>query len=272
MSLKSLQQGNLSSTMLLLLGFPSAYGARVTLCLCFMFIYLLVVLGNLLITSHIWLDAHQHSPTDFFLGHLSFLDICYSSVTLPKIPGDSSSLQKTISFVGCITQIYFLCSGGSKCVLLAAVGYGGLATCHPHCPALVNMEMCHCPVAVPWLSSSFSSLIQAFLTALPCGRSNVINPLFCEMPFLLKMSCSPNAPLNETVSRALAGTIVMDCLSSHIHIMGTVLQKAAGTQRPFATCTSRLTVGSLFFGAGSVAYLVPHSSGSKETDEALTLL
>ncbi|XP_010075266.1 PREDICTED: olfactory receptor-like protein DTMT, partial [Pterocles gutturalis] len=172
--------------MLLLLGFPSAYGARVTLCLCFMFIYLLVVLGNLLITSHIWLDAHQHSPTDFFLGHLSFLDICYSSVTLPKIPGDSSSLQKTISFVGCITQIYFLCSGGSECVLLAAVGYGG---------------------------------------------SNVINPLFCEMPFLLKMSCSPNAPLNETVSRALAGTI-----------------KAAGTQRPFATCTSRLTVGSLFFG------------------------
>ncbi|KAM9271287.1 olfactory receptor 6N1-like [Morus bassanus] len=281
MSPKSLQQGNLSSpSMFLLLGFSSAYRAQVTLCLCLLLIYLVTVLGNLLIMTLVWLDAHLHSPMYFFLGHLAFLDICYSSVTLPKILGDSFSPQKTISFVGCITQIYFfLCFGGSECMLLAAMAYDRyLAICHPlHYPALMSKKMCHCLVAVSWLSGSFSSLIQAFLTArLPFCGSNMINHLFCEIPFLLKASCSPNAPLNKATLYALAGTVAMGSfiltLVSYVHIIGAVLQKGAGTQRAFATCISHLTVVSLFFGAGAVAYLVPHSSSSKEMDEVLALL
>nr|XP_009927054.1 PREDICTED: olfactory receptor 10A7-like [Haliaeetus albicilla] len=208
--------------MFLLLGFSSTYRAQVTLCLCFSLIYLVTVLGNLLIVTLIWLDAHLHSPMYFFLGHLSFLDICYSSVTLPKILGDSLSPQKTISFVGCITQIYFfLCFGGSECILLAAMAYDRyLAICQPlRYPALMSKKMCHCLVAISWLSGSFSSLIQAFLTAcLPFCGSNMIDHL------------------------------------------------------AFATCTSHLTVVTLFFGTGAIAYLVPHSSGSKEIDEVLALL
>lgn len=117
MSSKSLQGGNLSSpTSFLLLGFSSTYNAQVALCLGFLLIYLVTLLGNLLIMNLVWLDAHLHSPMYYFLGHLSFLDICYSSVTLPKILKDSFSSQKTISFVGCITQIYFFLSfGGSVC-------------------------------------------------------------------------------------------------------------------------------------------------------------
>ena len=281
MSPESLQQGNLSRpTMFLLLGFSSAYRAQVTLCLCFSLVYLVTVLGNLLIVTLVWLDAHLHSPMYFFLGHLSFLDICYSSVTLPKILGDSFSPQKTISFVGCIMQIYFfLCFGGSECMLLAAMAYDRyLAICHPlHYPALMSKKTCHCLVALSWLSGSFSSLIQAFLTArLPFCGSNVINHLFCEMPFLLKASCSPNAPLNKATLYVLAGTIAMGSflltLMSYVHILGTVLQKGAGTQRAFATCTSHLTVVSLFFGAGAVAYLVPHSSGSNEMGKVVALL
>ncbi|KFP49968.1 Olfactory receptor 10A7, partial [Cathartes aura] len=264
----------------LLLGFSSAYRAQVTLCLCFLLIYLATVLGNLLIVTLVWLDAHLHSPMYFFLGHLSFLDICYSSVTLPKILGDSFSPQKTISFVGCIMQIYFfLCFGGSECMLLAAMAYDRyLAICHPlHYPALMSKKMCHCLVAISWLSGSFSSLIQAFLTArLPFCGSNKIDHLFCEMPFLLKASCSPNAPLNKAALYASAGTIAMGSylltLVSYVHIIGAVLQKGAGMQRAFATCTSHLTVVSLFFGTGAVAYLVPHSSASKEMDEVLALL
>lgn len=127
MSPESLQQGNLSSpTIFLLLGFFNAYRAQVTLCLFFLLIYLVTVLGNLLIVTLVWLDIHLQSPMYFFLGRLSFLDICYSSVTLPKILGDSFSLQKTISFVGCITQIcFFLCFGSSECVLLAAMAMTG---------------------------------------------------------------------------------------------------------------------------------------------------
>ncbi|XP_069627112.1 olfactory receptor 10A7 [Haliaeetus albicilla] len=281
MSPKSLQQGNLSSpTMFLLLGFSSTYRAQVTLCLCFSLIYLVTVLGNLLIVTLIWLDAHLHSPMYFFLGHLSFLDICYSSVTLPKILGDSLSPQKTISFVGCITQIYFfLCFGGSECILLAAMAYDRyLAICQPlRYPALMSKKMCHCLVAISWLSGSFSSLIQAFLTAcLPFCGSNMIDHLFCEIPFLLKASCSPNALLNKAALYALAGTIAMGSflltLVSYAHIIRAVLQKGTGTQRAFATCTSHLTVVTLFFGTGAIAYLVPHSSGSKEIDEVLALL
>lgn len=281
MSPESLQRGNLSSpTMFLLLGFSSTYRAQVTLCLCFSLIYLVTVLGNLLIVTLVCLDAYLHSPMYFFLGHLSFLDICYSSVTVPKILGDSFSPQRTISFVGCITQIYFfLCFGGSECILLAAMAYDRyLAICHPlHYPSVMSKKMCHCLVAVSWLSGSLSSLIQAFLTAhLPFCRSNMIDHLFCEMPFLLKASCSPNAPLNKATLYALAGTIAVGSfiltLVSYVHIIGAVLQKGAGTQRAFATCTSHLTVVSLFFGAGAIAYLAPHSSSSKEMDEALTLL
>ncbi|NXN41860.1 OR2A5 protein, partial [Rhinoptilus africanus] len=281
MSPESQQRGNLSSpTMFLLLGFSSAYRAQVTLCLCFSLVYLMTVLGNLLIVTLVWLDAHLHSPMYFFLGHLSFLDICYSSVTLPKILGDSFSPQRTISFVGCITQIYFfLCFGGSECMLLAAMAYDRyLAICHPlHYPALMSKTMCRCLVAVSWLSGSFSSLIQAFLTArLPFCRSNRIDHLFCEVPFLLKVSCSPNAPLNKATLYALAGTIAVGSflltLVSYIHIVRAVLRKGAGTRRAFATCTSHLTVVSLFFGAGAVAYLVPHSRSSKEMDEVLALL
>uniref|UniRef100_A0A8C6NDS6 Uncharacterized protein n=1 Tax=Melopsittacus undulatus TaxID=13146 RepID=A0A8C6NDS6_MELUD len=281
MSPESLQQRNLSSpTTFLLLGFSSAYGAQMTLSLFFSLIYLVTVLGNLLIVILVWFNTHLQSPMYFFLGHLSFLDICYSSITLPKILGDSFSQQKTISFVGCITQIYFfLCFGGSECVLLAAMAYDQyLSICHPFCyPMLMSRMMCHCLVAISWLSGSFSSLIQAFLTAcLPFCGSNVIDHLFCEMPFLLQASCSPNAPLNKAILYALAGTIAMGSflltLVSYAHIIGAVLQKGGGMQKAFATCTSHLTVVSLFFGTGAVAYLVPHSSTTKEIDKVLALL
>ncbi|KAM6400137.1 LOW QUALITY PROTEIN: olfactory receptor 2A5-like [Rhynochetos jubatus] len=277
---ESLKRGNLSSpTMFLLLGFSSAYRAQVALCLCLSLVYLLMVLGNLLIVTLVWLDSHLHSPMYFFLGHLSFLDICYSSVTLPKILRDSFSPQKTISFVGCIMQIYFfLCFGASECVLLAAMAYDRYLAIHPlHYPALMSRKMCHCLVAILWLSSSFSSLIQAFLTArLPFCGSNMINSLFCEIPFFLRASCSPNAPLNKVILYALTWTIAMGSflltLVSYVHIIRAVLQKGAGMQRAFATCTSHLTMVSLFFGAGAIAYLVPHSGSAKEMDKVLALL
>uniref|UniRef100_A0A8B9NSM3 Olfactory receptor n=1 Tax=Apteryx owenii TaxID=8824 RepID=A0A8B9NSM3_APTOW len=269
-----------SPTTFLLLGFSNAYKAQVTLCLGFLLIYLVTLLGNLLIMTLVWLDSHLHSPMYYFLGHLSFLDICYSSVTLPKILKDSFSPQKTISFVGCITQIYFfLCFGGSECTLLAAMAYDRyLAICHPlHYTTLMNKKICLCLVAVSRLSGSFSSLIQAFLTAhLPFCGSNVIDHLFCEVPFLLKASCSSNTHLNKAVSYASAGTIAMGSflliLVSYVCIIWAVLQRRAGRQKAFATCTSHLTVVSLFFGAGAITYLVPHSSRSKEMHEVLALL
>ncbi|KFQ10848.1 Olfactory receptor 10A7, partial [Leptosomus discolor] len=268
-----------SPTMFLLLEFSSAYGTQVTLCLCFSLIYLVALLGNLLIVTLVWLDAHLHSPMCFFLGHLSFLDICYSSVTLRKILGDSFSPQKTISFGGCITQIYFfLCFGSSECVLLAAMTYDQyLAICNPLRYPVLMSKVCHCLVVVSWLSSSFSSLTQAFLMAcLPFCRSNMISHLFCNAPFVLKASCSPNASLSKAALYALPGTIVMGsfllALVSYVHIIGAVLQKRAGTQKALATCTSHLTVMPLFLGAGAIVYLLPHLCGSKVMDEVLVLL
>lgn len=281
MNPESLQGGNLSSpTSFLLLGFSTAYRTQVLLCMGFSLIYLVTVLGNLLVMTLVWLDAHLQSPMYYFLGHLSFLDVCYSSVTLPKILRDSFSPQKTISLVGCITQIYFfLCFGGCECVLLAAMAYDRyLAICHPlHYTALMSKKICRCLVAVSWLSGSLSSLIQALLTAHLhfCG-SNVINHFFCEIPFLLEVSCSPNALLNKAVSYALAATIAMGSflltLASYVPILQAVLHKGAGRQKAFATCTSHLTVVSLFFGAGAVTYLVPQSSSSEEMDKVLALM
>lgn len=276
-----LQRGNLSSpTSFLLLGFSTAYKAQVPLCMGFSLIYLVTVLGNLLVMTLVWLDAYLQSPMYYFLGHLSFLDICYSSVTLPKILRDSFSPQKTISLGGCITQIYFfLCFGGSECVLLAAMAYDRyVAICHPlHYTALMSKKICRCLVAASWLSGSFSSLIQALLTAhLHFCESSVINHLFCEIPFLLEVSCSPNTLLNKAVSYALTVTIAVGSflitLSSYVRILQAVLQKGAGRQKAFATCTSHLIVVSLFFGTGAVTYLIPRSSSSKEMNKILALL
>lgn len=164
-------------------------------------------------------------------------------------------------------------------MLLAALAYDRyLAICRPlHYAVLMSKKICHCLVAVSWLSGSFSSLIQAFLTAHLhfCG-SKVINHLFCEIPFLLNVSCSPNARFKKAVLYALAGTIAMGSflliLVSYVHILWAVLQKGAGGQKAFATCTSHLTVVFLFFGAGAIAYLLPHSSTSKEMGKVLALL
>ncbi|XP_032304000.1 olfactory receptor 10A7-like [Coturnix japonica] len=272
MNLESLQKRNLSSpTSFLLSGFSTAYKTQVSLCMGFSLIYLVTVLGNLLVVTLVWLNTHLQSPMYYFLGHLSFLDICYSSVTLPKILRDSFSAQKTISLAGCITQIYFfLCFGGSECVLLAAMAYDRyLAICCPlHYTALMSKKICCYLVAVSWLSGSFSSLIQALLAAHLhfCGPI-VINHLFCEIPFLLEVSCSHNILLNKAVSYALAATIAMGSflltLASYVHILQVVLRKGAGRQKAFATCTSHLIVVTLFFGTGAVTYLMPRSSSTK---------
>lgn len=240
---RSLQWGSFSSpTMFLLSGFSSAYRARVT--------------APPALLAHLpsggaGEPAHRdprlsglplRSPLHFFLRHLSFLDIGYSPVTLPKALGGSFSPQKATTFVGCITQVYlFLCFGGSEGTLLAAVACDQYpAICHPlHYPALTSRKMCHCLAAVPWLSSSFPSLVQTSLAAcLPFCRSSTIAHWFCEMPFTLQL----NALLNEAASCALAGTIVMGSflltLVSYVHIPGASLQQGAGMQGAFATCTS----------------------------------
>ncbi|NXJ13905.1 OR1L1 protein, partial [Odontophorus gujanensis] len=170
MSPESLQRGNLSSpASFLLSGLSSAYKTQVSLFMGFSLIYLVTLLGNLLIMTLIWLDTHLQSPMYYFLGHFSFLDICYSSIMFPKILRDSFLPQKTISLVGCITQIYFfLCFGGSECVFLAAMACDQyLATWYPlHYTVLMDKKICHCLVAVSWVSDSFSSLIQTVMKAI----------------------------------------------------------------------------------------------------------
>lgn len=263
-----------------LLGFSSDYRLQVFLCLMLSLIYLMTLVGNLLIMAIIWLDTHLHTPMYYFLGQLSFLDICYSSVTVPKMLKDSLLEKKTISFEGCITQIYFFLSfGGTECVLLAAMAYDRyLAICHPlHYTTYMNKKTCFCLVVGSWMSGFLSSMIQAFLTArLPFCGSNIVNHLFCEVPPLLKLSYSSHAYINEGMLYTMAGLIAMGSflltMVSYVHIIWAIKKNQTRKHKAFTTCTSHLTVVSLFFGAGAITYLVPHSSHYKERNKLLALL
>ena len=158
------------------------------------------MVGNGAILVITILEPKLHSPMYFFLGNLSCLDICYSSVTLPKVLINLLSARRTISFLGCITQLYFFhFLGSTEAVLLAVMAFDRFAAiCNPLCyPVIMSPNVCILLAAMAWITSIFNALVHSVMTArLNFCHSQELNHFFCDVKPLLELACS-NTLLNQ---------------------------------------------------------------------------
>ncbi|XP_040854990.1 olfactory receptor 5V1-like [Ochotona curzoniae] len=249
--------------------------------LVFLVIYLATLLGNLLIITATRVSPALHTPMYYFLSNLSFLDICYTSTTMPVMLVNFFRDKKTISYNGCLSQLFFFVTcAGTECVLLAAMAYDRyVAICCPlQYPVLMSAKVCASLVTASWLCGLVNSLTHTVLTATLtlCGP-NHISHFLCDIPLLLKLSCSDTS-VNESVLHVASATIGLSpCLFtavSYICIISAILRipSAQGRSKAFSTCASHLTVVVVFYGTANLNYDRPSEGYSLDMDILVSVL
>ncbi|XP_005311984.2 olfactory receptor 5G9-like [Chrysemys picta bellii] len=258
-------------TEFILLGLSSDPQMQIFLFLVFLVIYLITLAGNIVIMVVIRADSHLHIPMYFLLFHLSFVDICYSSATVPKTLMDLLAEHKTISVNGCITQMFFFfLLAVTEAFILSAMAYDRYAAI---CDPLRYMErmstrICVQLVSGAWAIGFFHALLNTVFTfkLYFCGP-NQISHFSCELPPLLQLSCTDtltNQLVLLTSTVILGSSSFLFSLISYIHIISTILRIrfAEGRQKAFSTCSSHLIVVSLFYLTGFLRYTKPSSVSS----------
>ncbi|XP_043855881.1 olfactory receptor 5V1-like [Dromiciops gliroides] len=268
-------------TEFLFLGFSNHPELQGLFFLIFLVVYLVTLLGNLLILTAIRINPALHTPMYYFLSNLSFLDICYTSTTVPIMLENFFREKKTITYEGCLSQLFFLVTcAGTEGVLLAAMAYDRfIAICHPlRYPVLMSKRVCAYLAAGSWLCGLVNSLIHTVLTtALTLCSSNEISHFLCDIPLLLKLSCSDTS-VNEFMLYVSSATIGLSpCLFtavSYVLIISAILkiQSAQGRGKAFSTCASHLTVVVIFFGTANINYDQPSSGYSLDWDILVSVL
>uniref|UniRef100_A0A8D1FH01 Olfactory receptor n=1 Tax=Sus scrofa TaxID=9823 RepID=A0A8D1FH01_PIG len=230
----------------------------------FLTIYLVTVLGNLLIILAISSDSHLHTPMYFFLSHLSFTDICFSTTTVLKMLANLQRQSKSISYMDCFIQVGFvLFFAGLENFLLAAMAYDRyVAICHP-LRYRVIMNSCLCVLLI--LLSLVTSMVDALLHSLMVLRLSFCKNLeiphfFCELAQVIKLACSDtlvNNILVYLVTSILGGVPLLGIIFSYTQIVSSVLSmpSAGGRYKAFSTCGSHLSVVSLFYGTAFGVYI-----------------
>ncbi|KAJ1095760.1 hypothetical protein NDU88_000916 [Pleurodeles waltl] len=264
----------------IILGFTGSPEIRFLLFIIFSIVYLITIMGNATVMLVLHVDPSLHTPMYFFLRNLSFLEICYSSVTVPKMLTNLLAEDKTISFIGCATQMHFLLSlGTTECFLLAVMAYDRYtAICHPlHYPLIMNKRLCQGLAAGCWASGTLLSLGNtSFIFTLPFCGPNIINHFFCDIPPVLELACADTSA-NEVTTFVICVVILLTpfllTLTSYARVASTVLKMRSveGQRRAFSTCAAHLTSVSLFYGTASFMYLRPKASYSLEVDKLLAL-
>ncbi|XP_010601063.2 olfactory receptor 4Q3-like [Loxodonta africana] len=254
-----------------LLGLSSSWELQLFLFSLFLMFYMAIVLRNLLIVVTVWADAHLfQSPMYYFLGHLSFIDLCLSCVTVPKMLGDFLRQAKTISFSGCLAQIYFLhFLGASEMFLLTVMAYDRyVATCNPlHYVTAMNRQLCL------WLASAclcggfIHSITQVVLVIqLPFCGPNELDNFYCDVPQVIKLACM-NSYVVEVLMVSNSGLLSLICFLVLLFSYAVILMTlrtcfCQGQSKALSTCASHLTVVSLIFVPCVFIYLRPFCSFS----------
>ncbi|XP_045873228.1 olfactory receptor 10AG1-like isoform X2 [Meles meles] len=267
-------------TRFVLLGFSDLPNLQGLLFGVFSIIYIIVLIGNSLIIIITRLDAALETPMYFFLANFSFLEICYVSVTLPRILVNLWTQDRSISMLGCATQMcFFLMLGATECFLLAVMAYDRyVAICHPlHYPLVMNHELCLRLAAGAWIGGipvQIGQTCQIF--SLHFCNSSHINHFFCDIPPILQLACG-DTWVHEAAVYVVAMLFVtvpfMLILASYSKIISTILSlpTAGGRAKAFSTCSSHLLVVLLFFGSASITYLRPKSNHKAGIDKLLSL-
>ncbi|XP_044840706.1 olfactory receptor 14A16-like [Mauremys mutica] len=268
-------------TEFLLLGFSDVRELQILHVVVFLVIYLATLIGNLLIITAVALDPHLHTPMYFFLINMSIIDLGSISVIVPKSMANSLLNTRSISYAGCIAQVFlFVFFAAANITLLTVMAYDRyVAICQPlHYDKVMNRSACVQMAASAWTSGIlFSALNTGSTFSFPFCQSNVINQFFCEIPQLFKLACS-DSHLSEVGILGFSACLLLSCfaliIASYVHIFMTVLRipSEQGRHKTFSTCLPHLTVVSLFFCTGIFAYLKPTSSSASGMDLVMAVL
>ncbi|NXG59448.1 O1044 protein, partial [Hemiprocne comata] len=262
-----------------LLGLTTRPDLQVPLFLAFLAMYMVTLLGNSGIIVLIRTDLQLHTPMYYFLSHLAFVDICYSSIILPKMLVQILTEGKTISFLGCAAQLCcFVILGVTECLLLAVMAYDRyVAICKPFLyPTIMCGWMCQLLVAGSYaIATSHAVTHTTFIFTFSFCHS-VINHYFCDVAPLLALSCS-NTHTYEVVILALVSINSFSTLTiifvSYAYILPAVLKirSPEGRRKAFSTCSSHLIVVTMFYGAILFMYLRPSSTFAWEENKVVAL-
>ncbi|XP_004483998.3 olfactory receptor 10AG1-like [Dasypus novemcinctus] len=274
-------EGNFSSvTGFVLLGFSDLPNIQGFLFGIFFLIYTFIMIGNGLIVIITRIESALQTPMYFFLANFSSLEICYVSVTVPRILVNLWTQDRSISLLGCATQMcFFLILGATECFLLAVMAYDRyVAICNPlQYPLVMNQKTCVQLAVGSWISGIPVQIGQTFqVFSLPFCGSNQIKHFFCDIPPLINLACGDTS-LNEIcvylVDILFAMIPCLLILCSYIRIISTILKLPSTTSqfKAFSTCSSHLIVVLLFFGPGTITYLRPKSHHSSGTDKMFSL-
>ena len=244
-------------------------------------IYLAALLGNGLISTAVACDHRLHTPMYFFLLNLALLDLGCISTTLPKAMANALWHTRPISYAGCAAQVFFfLFFISAEHCLLTIMSYDRyVAICKPlHYGTLLGSRACATMAAAAWGTGLLYSLLHTANTfSLPLCQGNAVDQFFCEIPQILKLSCSKYY-LREVGLIVFSVGMVFGCfafiLFSYVQIFRAVLRMPSeqGRHKAFSTCLPHLAVVSLFVSTDFLAYLKPHSLVSPSLDLVVSFL
>ncbi|XP_054254407.1 olfactory receptor 14C36-like [Indicator indicator] len=266
---------------LLLLPFSDRQELQLLHFCLFLAIYLAALLANGLIISTIASDHHLHTPMYFFLLNLSLLDLGSISTTVPKSMTNSFWHTRAISYAGCAAQLFFFVFFiVGEFYLLTVMSYDRyVAICRPlHYESLLGSRVCVHLAAAAWACGLLNALLHTANTfSLPLCHGDVVDQFFCEIPQILKLSCSTSY-LREVWLLVVSVCLNLGCfvfiVVSYVQIFRAVLKipSEQGRHKAFATCLPHLAVVSLFISTAAFVYLKPPSISSPPLDLAVSIL
>ncbi|XP_001376107.3 putative olfactory receptor 5AK3 [Monodelphis domestica] len=267
-------------TEFILVGFAVRQELQYILFIVFLVIYMTSLVGNVGMILLIKCDARLHTPMYFFLQNLAFADLCYTSAITPKMLLNFLVLDKSISFSGCVMQLYvYGIFATSECYLLAAMAVDRyVAICNPlRYPVVMSQKVCILLISVSYVMGFLNATTHTgFLFSLSFCNSNIINHFFCDAPPILVLSCS-NIDVNVMLLVIFVGFNLSNTLLvvffSYVYILAAILRMSSksGRHKAFSTCASHLTAVTIFYGTLFYMYLQPSSSESQENDKVASV-
>ncbi|XP_004694789.1 PREDICTED: olfactory receptor 5V1 [Condylura cristata] len=268
-------------TEFIILGFSNLNGLEFFLFAIFLLTYICTLGGNIFILLVIVVDPHLHTPMYYFLGNLAFLDICYTTTNVPQMMVHLLSEKKSISYGGCVAQLFaFIFFVGTECLLLAAMAYDRyIAICKPLRYSVIMDKAVYSQLAAScWTGGFLNSVVHTVLTfRLPFCGNNKVNYFFCDIPPLLILSCGDTS-INQmallTIGVFIGWTPFLCIILSYLYIISTILRihSSEGRHKAFSTCASHLTIVLLYYGSAIFTYVRPISSYKLENDRLISVL
>lgn len=276
-------QGKQNETLLtefILLGFPGSQYLQISIFMLFLIMYILTLFGNVSIILLVLTNRHLRTPMYFFLSNLSFLEIWYTTASIPKILAIFLGRSRSISFPGCVLQMYFVFAlGCTEHSMLSVMAYDRyLAICYPlHYSTIMDFSLSCRLAASCWLYGFLVITIPAIqVTSLSFCRSNVINNFYCNLDSWIVLSCTDTHVIEVTAFIIAIFVILGSCvvtLLSYMYIISTILHipSAKGRQKAFSTCSSHLAIVIIWYGSTIFLFVKPSKQKSLETNKIMNI-